>query len=102
MKTTMPLRYLPWPPRLPRLLRGRTRAHHIAAKLAASLAFALVGCATPVLQPAVDVPGRFAAAPASIEAPEATWWDAYGDPVLSDLVRRAARENRDVKIALER
>ena len=37
-----------------------------------------------------------------IEAPEATWWDGYGDPVLSDLVRRAARENRDVKIALER
>src|SRR6476659_7795862 len=102
MKTTMPLRYLPWPPRLSRLLRTRPRAHHIAAKLAASLAFALVGCATPVLQPSVDVPGRFAAASASIEAPEATWWDAYGDPVLSDLVRRAARENRDVRIALER
>ena len=102
MKTIMSLRHLPWPPRLPRLLRSRPQAHHIAAQLAASLAFALVGCATPVLQPSVDVPGRFAAAPASIEAPEATWWDAYGDPVLSDLVRRAARENRDVKIALER
>jgi hypothetical protein len=33
-----------------------------AAKLAASLAFALVGCATPVLKPSVDVPPRFAAA----------------------------------------
>jgi NodT family efflux transporter outer membrane factor (OMF) lipoprotein len=30
------------------------------------------------------------------------WWDSYGDPVLSELVRRAARENRDVKIAAER
>ena len=33
---------------------------------------------------------------------EVAWWDAYGDPVLSDLVRRAARENRDAKSAAER
>ena len=70
--------------------------------LAASLALALVGCATPVLKPSVDVPGRFAAATASDSEPEVAWWDSYGDPVLSDLVRRAARENRDVKIAAER
>jgi len=50
----------------------------------------------------VDVPGRFAAAPASDSEPEVAWWDGYGDPVLSDLVRRAAGENRDVKIAAER
>ena len=102
MKIIGPLRYLPWLPRLVLRRRARPAAHHIAAKLAASLTFALVGCATPVLQPSVDVPGRFAAAPASVEAPETAWWDGYGDPVLSDLVRRAARENRDVKIALER
>jgi len=35
-------------------------------------------------------------------APEVAWWDTYGDPVLSDLVPRAARENRDPKIAAER
>ena len=34
--------------------------------------------------------------------PEIAWWESYGDPVLSDLIRRAARENRDVKIAAER
>ncbi len=33
--------------------------------------------------------------------PEAAWWQSYGDPVLTDLIRRAARENRDVKIAAE-
>jgi NodT family efflux transporter outer membrane factor (OMF) lipoprotein len=70
--------------------------------LAASLAFALVGCATPVLKPAVDVPPRFAAAATTDAEVEAAWWDSYGDPALSDLVRRAARENRDVKIAAER
>jgi len=96
------LRYLPWLPRLVLRRRARPAAYHIAAKLAASLTFALVGCATPVLQPSVDVPGQFAAVSTSVEAPETAWWDSYGDPVLSDLVRRAARENRDVKIALER
>ena len=33
---------------------------------------------------------------------DVAWWDRYGDPALSDLVRRAASENRDVKIAAER
>jgi outer membrane protein TolC len=32
---------------------------------------------------------------------EVAWRDAYGNPVLSDLVRRAARENCDAKIAAE-
>ncbi|MBB5462434.1 efflux transporter outer membrane subunit [Paraburkholderia sp. Cpub6] len=74
----------------------------LVATLAVSLALALASCATPVMQASIDVPGRFAAAPASAAEPEAAWWDSYGDPVLSDLVRRAARENRDVKVALER
>jgi NodT family efflux transporter outer membrane factor (OMF) lipoprotein len=54
------------------------------------------------MQPSLDVPGRFAAAPASDSEPEVAWWNSYGDPVLSDLVRRAAHENRDVKIAAQR
>jgi multidrug efflux system outer membrane protein len=70
--------------------------------LGASLVLALAGCATPVLKPSVDMPERFAAATSSQGEPEVVWWEGYGDPVLSDLVRRAARENRDVKVALER
>ena len=69
--------------------------------MAVSLALAAGGCATPVLHPSVDVPGRFAQA-APQEEPEAAWWDSYGDPVLSSLIRKAAYENRDVKIAAER
>jgi outer membrane protein, multidrug efflux system len=72
------------------------------ALLAALLALALAGCATPVVAPSVDIPSQFAAAPSAQIEPEVAWWDSYGDPVLSDLVRRAARENRDVKIASER
>ncbi len=74
----------------------------LAATLAVSLPLVLASCATPFMQASVDVPGRFAAAPASAEVPETAWWDSYGDPVLADLVRRAARENRDIKVALER
>ncbi|MCC8404045.1 TolC family protein [Paraburkholderia sp. MMS20-SJTN17] len=86
--------------RLPR--RDRLAGRRAAATLSTSLALALAACATPVMQPSVDVPGRFAAASASVEEPEAAWWDSYGDPVLSDLERRAAHQNRDVQIAAER
>jgi NodT family efflux transporter outer membrane factor (OMF) lipoprotein len=66
------------------------------------LAAVLAGCSTPVLQPSVDVPGRFAQASPSEDEPELAWWESYGDPVLSDLIRRAAGANRDIKIAAER
>jgi NodT family efflux transporter outer membrane factor (OMF) lipoprotein len=90
------------PRRRPGARRTAGSLRDIAGRLAASLAFALVGCSTPVMQPAVDVPGHFAAAPQPDDGPETAWWDSYGDPALSTLVRRAAGENRDVKIALER
>ena len=67
-----------------------------------AVSLALAACSTPVLQPNVDVAGQFAAAADSKEEPELAWWESYGDPVLSDLIRRAARENRDVKVAAER
>ena len=77
-------------------------ARAIAATLSASLVLSLGGCATPMLDSTVAVPDQFAAAPASETAAEVAWWERYGDPVLSDLIRRAARENRDIKIAAER
>ncbi len=70
--------------------------------LAASLAVALAGCATPVLKPSLDLPDRFAAATPAADEPEVAWWEGFKDPVLSDLIRRAAQQNRDVKIAVER
>ena len=73
-----------------------------AAILSASLVFALAGCSTPTLKSTVEVPDHFAAAPASETAAEVAWWERYGDPVLSELIERAARENRDVRIAAER
>ena len=55
-----------------------------------SLAIILGGCATPRLEPSVGVPGRFAQASPSEDEPEVAWWESYGDPVLSSLIRRAA------------
>ena len=84
------------------------RAKPLALRLltpgfAAVLTLALAGCATPVSQSSIEPPASFATAPAdSQQEPELAWWDSFGDPVLSDLVRRAARENRDIRIAVER
>ena len=55
-----------------------------------------------MLQSGVDVPEQFAATSPSEAAPEVAWWEGFGDPVLSDLIQRAAHENRDVRIAAER
>ncbi len=72
----------------------------LAAATAAALA--LAACATPIAKSSVKVPDHFAAASLSESEPEAAWWERFGDPVLSELIRRAAYENRDVKIAAER
>jgi multidrug efflux system outer membrane protein len=74
----------------------------VGGLLSSWLLLALSGCATPFLRPAVEVPAQFAASPASEVAPEVSWWEGFGDPVLSELVRHAAIENRDVRIAAER
>jgi multidrug efflux system outer membrane protein len=66
------------------------------------LAAALAGCTTPVLQSSVEVPGRFAQGAAAEEEPQVAWWESYGDPVLTDLIRRAGVANRDIRIAIER
>ena len=55
-----------------------------------------------MLKQSVDIPPNYAAATASKEEAEAAWWENFHDPVLTDLVRRAAIGNRDVKIAAER
>lgn len=54
------------------------------------------------MQSSVQVPDQFAAASGTETEAEVAWWERYSDPVLADLIQRAARENRDVKIAAER
>ena len=74
----------------------------VAAAIAASIALVFAGCSTPVAKPSLDVPAKFASTATSETDPDAAWWESFHDPVLTDLVRRAANENRDIKIAAER
>ncbi len=99
MPLSAPVAEMPW---LPRRKPAREGSLVLTAGFAALLAVALAGCSTPALKPSVDVPGHFAQASSYEDEPEVAWWESYGDPVLSDLIRRAAFENREIKIAAER
>lgn len=72
-------------------------------------ALVLAGCATaPPIPPSAlpTAPGAFkeAAANPRATAPQADgqWWRAFDDPVMADLVERAARENNGIQIAVAR
>jgi len=80
----------------------RTSPWRVTGIVVAWIVLGATGCSTPVLKQSVDVPSRFAAAAETASEPEIAWWESYGDPVLSELIRRAAYENRDIKIAAER
>jgi outer membrane protein, multidrug efflux system len=83
--------------------RPPVSARAVPAILSGSLLLTLGACTTPVLQSEVDVPDSFAAAaPEAEAAAEVAWWERFGDPVLAELIQRAAHENRDVRIAAER
>src|SRR5690349_5899 len=85
-----------------RLISETSHLTKLTAVGATLASLALIGCSTPVLKPSVEVPGQFAAAPTDQTDPEVAWWEQFGDSKLSELVRRAALENRDIKIAAER
>lgn len=92
-----------WPPRLRRELPTTARGG-LAATLWTCIALGLAGCTTPMLRAHVEVPERYAKAAIDDQsaAAELAWWQRYEDPVLTALIRRAARNNRDVRIAGER
>lgn len=75
-----------------------------AATLFCGITLILAGCATPMLESTVAVPDGFTTVGGDQAANEleVAWWKGYGDPVLTSLIERAARENRDVRIAAER
>jgi multidrug efflux system outer membrane protein len=80
--------------------------------LAPVLAAALMGCASgPPIDPAAlpTTPAAFKerdshftlASPAEAQ-PRGTWWKAFGDPVLDDLVERADRANTSISVSAAR
>src|SRR3954467_3800247 len=69
---------------------------------------AILGCAVgpDYKRPDVPVPGEYRGSTEeggnSDSFGDETWWDAFQDPVLRDLLQRALRENHDVRIAAAR
>ncbi len=81
--------------------------------LRAALAALLVaGCATapaidPSARPAIPAAfkegdGRWTVAAPAESQPRGTWWKAFSDPILDDLVERAARNNTSIQVAAAR
>ena len=69
------------------------------------LGLALAGCTVGpnYTRPETAVPVAYAgpAAPGSTVDP-ATWWTAFGDPQLTDLIQRALKDNPDIQMAASR
>ncbi len=80
---------------------ARAARHFAGAALLALLAACAVGPTyrrpqTPAVEPH-NVDAHFTTA-----APNAAWWQQFGDPVLADLEARALADNLDVHIAVAR
>jgi|GEM_PF-5878031 len=73
--------------------------------LAWALALALGACSSVPERPAPDVPDSWFHAvrqqPADAET-LADWWQQFDDPVLTQLVRKALNNNRDIRLAMLR
>jgi NodT family efflux transporter outer membrane factor (OMF) lipoprotein len=69
-------------------------------------ASAVAGCAVrrPYVAPSASAPAVWNAPspPAAAAADLAAWWEAFDDPTLTSLVRRATQGNLDVRSALSR
>jgi multidrug efflux system outer membrane protein len=74
------------------------RVFTTAAMLASSVTACTVG--PNYRRPAIDVPPAWRlGATESAELSNVAWWDQFQDPVLSELVRTALVNNKDLKIA---
>ncbi|HWY72503.1 MAG TPA: efflux transporter outer membrane subunit, partial [Burkholderiaceae bacterium] len=75
---------------------------HRAPLLVTCLAIGLAGCVVgpDYHRPAVDVPSAWrVSTEEAAQITDVTWWDRFGDPVLSRLVRTALENNQDLAIA---
>ncbi len=78
---------------------------HRTFPAALAVALALAGCAIgpDYARPDVEVPAAYRVTPADVKATlDGAWWEQFGDPALTDLVREALAGNNDVRIAAAR
>jgi multidrug efflux system outer membrane protein len=77
---------------------SRVRTYALALLLAVPLSACMVG--PDYRRPEVEVPATWRLGPTEAgEISNIAWWDQFQDPVLSDLVRTALANNKDLEIA---
>jgi NodT family efflux transporter outer membrane factor (OMF) lipoprotein len=82
--------------------------HPVGPGAGCALALALAACTVGpnYRPPVVDAPATYAEAPADAAPPSdaalTSWWSAFNDPVLNDLIRRANADNLDLQAAASR
>jgi outer membrane protein, multidrug efflux system len=73
--------------------------------IATLIAAATAGCTLgpDYVRPDVETPAAWRIDyPKAAEVANTKWWEQFGDPVLSELIERALRDNRDVRAAAAR
>ncbi len=74
---------------------------HIVTVVATLIAGCSIG--PDYVRPSVDVPSSWRIDyPAAAEVANTRWWEAFGDPVLDELIDTSLRGNLDVRIAVAR
>src|SRR6266853_6330386 len=74
------------------------RKYATALMVAVALSACMVG--PDYRRPEVDVPAAWRLGPTEAgEISNVAWWEQFQDPVLSDLVRTALENNKDLEIA---
>lgn len=81
------------------MIQPFTRTRSAVAVLAMGLAGCMLG--PDYRRPAVEVPAAWRiSVEEATQASDAAWWDRFGDPALSHLVRTALQNNEDLAIAV--
>lgn len=87
------------------MIRILAQRRWIRGALVAALAAAVTGCTVgpDYVKPAVDAPTAWRIDyPQAADVANTRWWVQFDDPVLSDLIASALKENRDLVIAAAR
>lgn len=94
---------------LQRIDRGLLAVKHNTSRYAGRFMMALLSVAISACSPIVSSPSSQVALLGSTQsnnsqaaAPHALWWQQFNDPVLNELVLRAAQNNTDINLAVAR
>jgi outer membrane protein, multidrug efflux system len=84
-------------------MKSSIRRMAVAAALAAVMLLPACAVGPDYVRPQVDTPKNWRTAySGNADLADTAWWERFGDPVLTELIETALRNNIDVKIAATR